>query len=91
MTQACGLFSTSSVGCVLGSLLQPLHLPTWGLPTEAPISVPEAGWVTPIPPPHCSPHSVIASQATVFTENSQGPGKPQTWLPINPVKSSRQA
>lgn len=51
--------STSSVGCVLGSLLQPPHLHQAGLPTEARASVPR-------PRTHCSLHGVVPLKATVI-------------------------
>ena len=82
-------FSTSSVGCVLGSLPQPPHLPQPGLPTEAPASVSEA--ITQASRPHCSRHGSFHCRPQLFTENRNKLGKPQTQLSINPALGEGQA
>ena len=81
--------STSSVGCVLGSLPQPPHLPQPGLPTEAPASVSEA--ITQASRPHCSRHGSFHCRPQLFTENRNKLGKPQTQLSINPALGEGQA
>lgn len=74
--------STSSVGCVLGSLPQPPHLPQACLSSEALASVPEA--ITqasprpPAPPPTIHGRGSFHCRPQLFTENGNTLGKPQT-------------
>lgn len=65
--------STSSVGCVLGSLPQHPHLPQAGLPTEALASVSEAITQASAPLFTAQGHSTAGQ---LFTENRNKLGKP---------------
>ena len=77
----------------LGPVYSPQHLTVGCVlePAVAPHAGPTRGRrVIPTPLPGCSLHRVLTLQITISTENRNEPGKPQTWLPINPALSEGQ-